>query len=195
MTDFRAIDDKSLTDVACSNEEVRFVENEHNITGHNKIGGHIPDNRGDDTSMDLMKMTTVTPIKQQSQSWCGNIPSTIGSATKQWTRYDSLRSVTECESSFKRRTSLFSNIIQSNKTLFTTTCNYRRNKTSNHTDNKIIFYVNSPRESYSSIDTTARYDGLRQMLRRVLPYRSAIIDLFFTKVLWKIRGFSWEWTA
>ena len=75
-----------------------------------------------------------------------NIPSTIGSATKQWTRYDSLRSVTECESSFKRRTSLFSNIIQSNKTLFTTTCNYRRNKTSNHTDNKIIFYVNSPRE-------------------------------------------------
>ena len=70
MTDFRAIDDKSLTDVACSNEEVRFVENEHNITGHNKIsGGHIPDNRGDtDNSMDLMKMTTVTPIKQQSQS-------------------------------------------------------------------------------------------------------------------------------
>ena len=68
VTDFRAIDDKSLTDVACSNEEVRFVENEHNITGHNKIGGHIPDNRGDDNSMDLMKMTTVTPIKQQSQS-------------------------------------------------------------------------------------------------------------------------------
>ena len=75
------------------------------------------------------------------------------------------------------RTSLFSNIIQSNKTLFTTTCNYRRNKTSNHTDKKIIFYVNSPRESYLSIDTTARYDGLRQMLRRVLPYRSEIIHV------------------
>ena len=67
VTDFRAIDDKSLTDVACSNEEVRFVENEHNTTGHNKIG-HLSDNRGDDKSMDLMKMTTVTPIKQQSQS-------------------------------------------------------------------------------------------------------------------------------
>ena len=153
MTDFRAIDDKSLTDVACSNEEVRFVENEHNITGHNKIGGHIPDNRGDDNSMDLMKMTTVTPIKQQSQSWCVNIPSTIGFSNKTMdprfvtVRYGVWKFI-------QSRTSLFSNIIQSNKTLFTTTCNYRRNKTSNHTDTKnniVKKCVNSPRGHIVSI--------------------------------------------